>query len=697
MSSNEPKTNRLIHETSPYLLQHAYNPVDWYPWGEEAISRAREENRLILLSVGYSACHWCHVMEHESFEDEKVANIMNKNFVCVKVDREERPDLDIIYQTAHQLFNQRAGGWPLTAFLTPDDHAPLFVGTYFPPTARFGMPAFSDLLKNIAARYQERKGDLDEHNATMKDAFQRLRLVDGDFNLPVDSSLLETAVRDLFSQYDPVYGGFGDAPKFPHTTQLQLLLTYWQVSARDSRFLDRALDIAVHTLQSMSQGGLYDHLGGGFYRYSVDARWEIPHFEKMLYDNALLMPLYVDAGIAAQRVDFHETAIQTGLWVIREMQSKAGGYFSTLDADTKGMEGQFYVWKVDQLKDILTYEEFKAMDVRFGLRGEPNFEGKWHLRIASSLDLTADRAGLPPTEVPSLLEQAAKKLFIARSERTRPDRDEKILTSWNGLMIKAMSNAGRMIDRPDFIESAQKAVNFVRSHMWKEGRLLATATDGEARLNAYLDDHVFLAEGILELLQARWSSEEFEFVVELMEVLLKHFVDEQYGALCFTSDDHETLITRTIPTHDDATPSANGVAAHTLTKLGHMTGEQRYLNAADEILRAIQPAALHMPSSFGASLVAIEEMVNPGTHIVIRGAQNEINRWAAACAKAGSSNLMVFAIPDDVVELPGLLAEKRPSDDSSTVAYVCCGFQCLAPLDSLDELLEAIPRRENRQ
>ena len=324
-------------------------------------------------------------------------------------------------------------------------------------------------------------------------------------------------------------------------------------------------------------------------------------------------------------------------------------------------------------------------------------EGKWHLRIANSLELTADRAGLPLTEVPSLLERASKKLFVARSERTRPGRDEKILVSWNGLMIKAMSNAGRLIERPEFIESAHKAVEFIRTHMWKDGRLLATAKGKKARLNAYLDDYVFLAEGVLELLQARWNSEEFEFAIELIEVLLNHFVDEQYGAFCFTSDDHEPLITRTIPTHDDSTPSANGVAAHLLIKLGYMTGEQRYLDVADKILRAIQPAALHMPSSFGASLVAIEEMVNPGTYIVIRGARDESRRWANACAKAGTANLMVFTIPDDAGELPGLLAEKKISDNTLTVAYVCCGFQCLAPHHSLDELLEAIPGREHRQ
>ena len=692
MRSTKSDPNRLIHETSPYLLQHAYNPVDWYPWGEQAIDRAREENRLILLSVGYSACHWCHVMERESFEDSKVAKIMNENFVCIKVDREERPDLDTIYQTAHQMFNQRPGGWPLTAFLTPDEHAPIFVGTYFPPTERYGMPSFSQLLKNIANRYQERKDNLAEHNKVIKDAFSRMRLVTGDFDMPVDDSMLDTAVRDLIAQYDPVYGGFGDAPKFPHTTQLQLLLTYWQVRVRDAHFMDRALDIAVHTLESMAHGGLYDHVGGGFCRYSVDARWEIPHFEKMLYDNALLLPLFVDAGITAQRDDFHEIAIQTGLWVTGEMQSENGGYFSTLDADSEGEEGKFYAWTVDELKNILTYEEFKAIDVRFGLRGEPNFEGKWHLRIANSLDTVAKRSGLPQSEIPSLIETARKKLFDVRSKRVHPDRDEKILVSWNGLMIKAMSNAGRLLNRPDFVESAQSALGFVRSCMWKDGRLLATAKDERAHLNAYLDDYVFLADGVLELLQARWRTDEFEFVLELVDVMLNHFIDEESGAFCFTSDDHEPLLYRSVPTHDDSTPSGNGLAAHVLIRLGYLTGENRYLEAAQKIVQALQPAALHMPSSFGASLVAIEDLINPGTIVIVRGMSNEIGEWASACATYGPVNMMVFAIPIDADELPGLLAEKS-GGESSPVAYVCSGFGCLPPCHSLDRLLENIPKR----
>ena len=691
MSSDNSTPNRLIDETSPYLLQHAYNPVEWYPWGEQAINLAREEDRLILLSIGYSACHWCHVMERESFENEDIAQLMNDNFINIKVDREERPDLDTIYQTAHQLFNERPGGWPLTAFLTPDEHAPIFVGTYFPPTQRGGMPSFSQILTNIAERYQERRGNLAEHNRVMKEAFGRLRLVSGKTDQPVDESLMETAVKELVTQYDPVYGGFGGAPKFPHTTQLQVLLSYWQLRARTSHFVDRSLEIAIHTLEAMSQGGLYDHLGGGFCRYSVDARWEIPHFEKMLYDNALMLPLLVETGRSAGRDDFHETAIETGLWAIREMQSEKGGYFSTLDADSEGEEGKFYVWTVNEVNDLLSHEEFKAFEVRYGLRGQPNFEGKWHLRVANSLDVVSKRSGLPPSEVRSLLQSARAKLFNERKKRVHPGRDEKILTSWNGLMIKAMANAGRMLGRSDFIESAESALDFIRSRMWKNGRLLVTAKDDEAHLNAYLDDYAYLAEGVLELLQARWRTEDLEFAIALTEVLLNHFVDEESGAFCFTSDDHETLLYRSVPTHDDATPSGNGVAAHVLIKLSYLTGDTRYLEAAARVIKGLQAATSHMPSSFGASLVAIEDMINPGTFLVIRGGPEKIGEWAEACTSIGPLNMMVFAIPDDAVNLPQSLAEK--TSEGPATAYVCTGFSCLPPCVELDDLMEQIPKR----
>ena len=437
MNEGTLSPNRLINETSPYLLQHAYNPVDWYPWGPEALERAKNENRLILLSIGYSACHWCHVMERESFEDEEIAEIMNENYICIKVDREERPDLDKVYQTAHQMFNQRAGGWPLTAFLTPDEHTPVYVGTYFPDTPRAGMPSFGSLLENVAEQYQEKKQHLAQHNKVIKDAFARLRTVASNSELPLEESLMESAVQELFQQYDPVYGGFGDAPKFPHPTQLILLLAFGRRRQANAAKRERAIDISVHTLEAMANGGLRDQIGGGFCRYSVDAKWEIPHFEKMLYDNAQLLPVYVDAGILNNRQDFLDIAVQTGEWVMREMQSENGGYYSTIDADSEGEEGKFYVWTVEELKEKLSYEEFKVVDIRYGLRGEPNFEDNWHLRVANPLSVVTERSGIPSSEIPILLESARQKLFSVRSRRIPPDRDEKILASWNGLMIKS--------------------------------------------------------------------------------------------------------------------------------------------------------------------------------------------------------------------------------------------------------------------
>lgn len=689
MNEGTPSPNRLINETSPYLLQHAYNPVDWYPWGPEALERAKNEDRLILLSIGYSACHWCHVMERESFEDEEIAEIMNENYICIKVDREERPDLDKVYQTAHQMFNQRAGGWPLTAFLTPDEHTPVYVGTYFPDTPRAGMPSFGNLLENVAEQYQEKKQHLAQHNKVIKDAFARLRTVASNSELPLEESLMESAVQELFHQYDPVYGGFGDAPKFPHPTQLILLLAFGRRQQANAVKKERAIDITVHTLEAMANGGLRDQIGGGFCRYSVDAMWEIPHFEKMLYDNAQLLPVYADAGILNNRQDFLDIAVQTGEWVMREMQSENGGYFSTIDADSEGAEGKFYVWTVEELKEKLSYEEFKVVDIRYGLRGEPNFEDNWHLRVANPLSVVAERSGIPSSEIPILLESARQKLFSVRSRRVPPDRDEKILASWNGLMVKAMARAGRLLKRPDFIDSAAHSLEFVRTQMWKNGRLLATAKDNRAHLNAYLDDYAFLADGILELLQARWSNSDLSFAMELLDVLLDQFTDPTTGAFHFTSDDHETLLHRAVPTHDEATPSGNGIAAQVLAKAAYLLGENRYMDAATKTMHALHPAALHLPSAFGTSVIAIEETINPSPIVVIRGKIDKINEWADACSGAAPLNTMVFPIPLDADEgLPGLLKEKSGGTD--VVAYLCSGFTCSAPCSSLEELNEMI-------
>ena len=688
MTEETHKPNRLINETSPYLLQHAYNPVDWYPWSTEALDKAVQENKPILLSIGYSACHWCHVMERESFEDDEIAEIMNKHYVCVKVDREERPDLDKVYQIAHQMYTQRAGGWPLTVFLTPDEHTPIFAGTYFPDTPRQGMPSFGDLLERIAEHYQAKKNTLNDHNRVMKEAFSRLRTVASDSDLPLDESLLAEAVQELSMQYDPVYGGFGEAPKFPHPTQVALLLAFGRRRDANAHLCGRAINMAVHTLEAMANGGLYDHVAGGFSRYSVDSKWEIPHFEKMLYDNAQLIPLYVDAGIEHHREDFIETATRCADWAMRDMQSPAGGYYSTLDADSEGEEGKFYVWNRDELKTLLTVEELKAVDIRFGLRGTPNFEGKWHLRIENSLSVVAQRTGWPESQIPSILDKARRKMFIYRSKRVPPGRDEKILTSWNGLMIKAMAHTGRLLNRDDFVESAGRALDFARKRLWRDGRLLATAKDDVSHLNAYLDDYIFLADGVLELLQARWRDEEFRFALDLIEVVMTHYMDEDSGSFHFTSDDHETLLFRSIPTHDEATPSGNGVAAQLLVRAGHILGETRYLKAADRTMHALHPAATQMPSAFGSLLSAIEETLNPAPILVLRGEVKEMRQWAADCVEKTAGHLTVLPIPSDARDLPGLLVERKAGD--STVAYLCHKFTCAPPFDSLEELLNSV-------
>ncbi len=690
------QSNRLINETSPYLLQHAHNPVDWYAWGDEALKRARREDLPVLLSIGYSACHWCHVMERESFENDEIAQIMNRHFVCIKVDREERPDLDKVYQTAHQLFNQRGGGWPLTAILTPDELIPIHVGTYYPPRSRQGMPGFGDLLQRISSIYREQTGSLPDHIAAVKRAFAQLKTVQASQEMPIDGGLMQRAVNILMNEYDPVFGGFGAAPKFPHPTQLEMLLVYWnRVEHADQYSQSRSIDMTVHTLEAMANGGMYDQVGGGFCRYSVDAQWEIPHFEKMLYDTAQLMPIYVDAGFLSERNDLHHVAVQSGEWVMREMQSPDGGYFSAIDADSEGEEGKFYVWSLEEMSQLLAQDEFDTATIRFGLRGAPNFEGKWHLRIANSLETVAQRSGSDTKEVSQKLEQAREKLFEARSKRIAPLTDDKILASWNGMMIKAMARTGRYLDRRDFVESAERALNFIRERMWQNNRLFATSRGEKAHLNAYLDDYAFVADAAIELLHARWDDEDLRFAEELMNVLLSQFLDHDTGALFFTSDDHESLLYRAVPTHDEATPSGNGVAAQVLLKLSHLTGEQRYHDAAMRIIQALQASALNMPSAFGSNLIAGEEILNPNPTLMIVGDRPEVDVWAKACSASASQTLNLYPIPLDAERFPPYLPRQR-GESNGIAAYLCEGFACSAPCNSLEELLTKLPSRKLR-
>ena len=584
--------NRLADETSPYLLQHAANPVDWLPWSEEALQQARSENKPILLSVGYSACHWCHVMAHESFEDAETAAVMNKLFVNIKVDREERPDLDQIYQTAHQMLAGRTGGWPLTLFLTPEG-TPFYGGTYFPKDSRYGLPGFVELCERIGEIWRTRRQDIEAQNRELLAALNRpMPAADGELDeRPI--AILRTI---LLGSFDRTHGGFGGAPKFPHPSDLAFLLR--RPHDPDAR------EAALFTLRHMAEGGIYDQLGGGFCRYSVDDRWEIPHFEKMLYDNGPLLGLYADAWALTGDAYFKQVAEGIAGWVLREMTSPAGAFYSSLDADSEGEEGKFYVWDPAQVALLLTPQESALARRHWGLDQPPNFEGlHWHLKIA---------APVADGEV-SLLESARAKLFTARAQRVRPGCDDKILTSWNALMIEGLARAARVFDRPDWQAAARRALDFLRAHHWRDNRLLATSRHGKAHLPAYLDDYAFLLMAVLELMDADPRPADLEFASQLAEALLTQFEDDKNGGFFFTAHDHENLIQRPKTAHDNALPSGNGVAALALQRLGRLTGETRYLDAARRTLGAFAAELGQQPGGCATLVLALEarEDVNP--------------------------------------------------------------------------------------
>ena len=671
-------TNQLAQETSPYLQQHAGNPVDWHAWNPETLRLAREQDKPILLSIGYSACHWCHVMAHESFEDAEVAALMNKYFINIKVDREERPDLDHIYQTAHHLLMQRGGGWPLTMFLSPDG-TPFFGGTYFPKEARYNLPGFTDLLQRVAQVFADNRTELAAQGKHLIAALTGALPQAGEMALSLNAEPLALAVRQLGEDFDDVNGGFGDAPKFLHPAELDLLL-------RRSGDDLKARHIVRHTLQQMARGGLYDQLGGGFCRYSVDAGWGIPHFEKMLYDNGLLLGLYGAAWKSSGEPLFARVVEQTASWVMREMQSPEGGYYSSLDADSEHEEGKFYVWQRDEIRSLLSAGEYSVVAPHYGLDGPPNFEQHaWHLRIKTSLDEIAQRLQLSAEQAKVLLNSAQAKLFAARGQRIRPGRDEKILGSWNGLMIAGMARAARMFDRPEWLHSAQQAMDFARSTLWRGGRLLATYKDSKAHLNAYLDDHAFLLNAALELLQAEFRSADLAFAVQLADALLARFEDGENCGFFFTSHDHEALIQRTKTGHDDATPSGNGLAAQALLRLAQLTGDSAYAQAAERCLKLFFPAMRQAAGYHSSLCTALAEYLQPAALLVLRGADTA--SWQAALRARYLPGVMTITLPENATGLPQTL--DKPAS-AQTTAWLCRDLRCLPPITDLDELLEFV-------
>jgi uncharacterized protein YyaL (SSP411 family) len=680
--------NRLVNETSPYLLQHADNPVDWRPWSAEALAEARTENKPILLSIGYSACHWCHVMAHESFEDEATARLMNSMFVNIKVDREERPDLDKIYQIAHQLMTQRPGGWPLTMFLSPHDHVPFFGGTYFPSEQRYGMTAFPEILQRVAAFYRDHQAEVEAQSHSMKQALDHVAAArQRHDDRPLDEEPLHRARSQAEKSFDPQHGGFGPAPKFPHPGNLELLLRDWAGSRLSGRDLPRNLHMLEFTLERMALGGIFDQLGGGFCRYSVDERWMIPHFEKMLYDNGPLLALYAHLSTVTGKPLYRETVTATADWVMREMQSEQGGYYSSLDADSEGEEGKFYVWDRDEVAAI-TGEDYALTAAAYGLEGPPNFEGRYHLHVIGELPRLAERFGVAVNEVVRRLERTRSRMLDVRARRVPPARDEKVLTSWNALMIRGMAIAGRHLERQEWIDSAARALDFLRETLWKEGRLLATYKDGRAHLAAYLDDHAFLIDATLELLQVRWRSEWLAFAQALADVLLAHFEDRHLGGFHFTADDHERLLQRLKPWADEATPSGNGIACLSLTRLGHLLADTRLLTAAERGLEAAAPAMQEAPFAHASLLCALDEYLHPPEIVVLRGDAATLPTWQAKTKTAYGPRLMSFAIPTDATALPPALADKHAH--GGTTAYICRGMTCSPPQTRVEMLEEQL-------
>jgi uncharacterized protein YyaL (SSP411 family) len=679
--------NGLQSESSPYLRSHAHQPVDWHPWGTAALECARHEDKPILLSIGYAACHWCHVMAHESFEDAATAALMNERFVNIKVDREQRPDLDRLYQLAQQLLTGRGGGWPLTMFLLPEDQRPFFGGTYFPPLARFGLPAFRDLLRQVADYYRT-------HGAQLRASAQQVVAALADLNpgpvaaAVLDEGPLHEARRRLEQRFDREWGGFGAAPKFPHPAGIDRLLRAWYQSADRAEPDLQALFMAGLTLTRMAEGGLFDQLGGGFFRYSVDERWEIPHFEKMLYDNAQLLRVYAAAAAATGEPLFAASAHRTAAWLLRELCSPDGAFYGSLDADSEGHEGRYYLWSAADVRAALTAPEWSALAARYGLEAPANFEGQWHLRVHAAPAQIAAALCCTPGQAQEALDRASAKLLALRAARTPPALDDQVLCSWNALAIGALASAARLLDHAPYAEAATRALGYLRRVHWVHGRLLACSVDGQARLGAYLDDYAFLLDALLELAAVRFDASELAWAIELADALLRHFEDAAVGGFCFTADDHEALIARPKSFSDEALPAGNALAARALLRLGLLLGEGRYLAAAERTLQACWPALQKYPDAHASMLLALEDWLEPPQLVLLRGPAAAVESWHRVLRVGFAPRVWVLAVPADAAPLPPALALRVAGE--SVRAWLCCGSTCSAPFSALAELLAAL-------
>jgi uncharacterized protein len=675
-------TNRLVNETSPYLLQHAHNPVDWFPWGPEAFEIARREQKPILLSIGYSACHWCHVMEHESFENEAIASLMNQNFVNIKVDREERPDLDQIYMNAVQMMTHH-GGWPMTVFLTPEA-VPFYAGTYFPPEDRYNMPGFPRVLISVADAYRERPEDVQQTAASVLNELNRSTstVESGDL---LSTEFLDSAYRGIIKGYDSTNGGFGGAPKFPPAMALEFLLHNFHRTNNK-----QALEIVGNTCRKMAQGGIYDQLGGGFHRYSTDARWLVPHFEKMLYDNALLARLYLHYYQVSR--DEAARSVVEGIldYVVREMTDASGGFYSTQDADSEGVEGKFFVWSLDEIKQLLGEHDALVFGDYYNVTSDGNFEGENILNITRDLSEIAAAERVTVEDLSRTLERSRKVLFEAREKRVKPARDEKILTAWNGLMLAGFAEAAAVLNRSDYLAVAKQNARFVLNNLRRDGLLLRTYKDSQAKLNAYLEDYAFFIDGLVTLFETSGELQWLEEARSLTATMIMEFWDDEEGGFFYTGRSHEELIVRSKDFFDNATPAGNSVAAEVLLRIGLLTDNSDYQRRAATIFRLMASAVQRYPSGFGRLLCALDFYLETPKEIAIIGdpAAAETRLLLEEVWKTYLPNkILAQSSPENMAAVQRIpLLRDRPLLDNKATAYVCEQLTCKKPVTSAADL-----------
>ena len=695
--------NRLISEKSPYLLQHAHNPVEWYPWGPEAFERAREENKPIFLSVGYSTCHWCHVMEQESFEDPQVARLMNQTFICIKVDREERPDIDSIYMTVCQMMTGR-GGWPMTIIMTPDKK-PFFATTYIPKETRFGQTGMKELVPGIRALWEEKKEELLTSAERITGALDQIASESpGSLKGELGETTLKTAYEHLSRIFDEQYGGFETAPKFPTPHNLMFLLRYWRRTDDG-----RALGMVEKTLQGMRLGGIYDHVGFGFHRYSTDSRWFLPHFEKMLYDQALLAMAYIEAYQATGgAVEYEQTAREILAYVLRDMTDPAGGFYSAEDADSEGEEGKFYLWTKDEAERILSKEEEELASTVFNMTEEGNYTaeatgketGGNILYLKKPLAEIASDLAIPLDELGQKLEEARAKLFSARTKRVHPHKDDKILTDWNGLMIAALARGAQVFDEALYEETARRAADFILTHMVDaKDRLYHRYRDGEGAIAAFLDDYAFLTWGLIELYETTFEPHYLQKALDLNTIMLTHFWDGEKGGFYFTADDADTILTRKKEIYDGAIPSGNSVAMLNLLRLARLTARPELEEKAAHISRTFSNMVSQSPRAFTQLMIALDFALGPSYEVVIVGDPHAEDTKAMVKTLRKTfvpSKVVLFRSEDeataDIIRLSEFTKDLAPINDKAT-AYVCRDFRCELPTTEAHQMLALLEGR----